>query len=81
MPIRRVYDSERHAHFLTFSCYKRRRLLDSDRAKKVVLGVLNSQLAKQQGRCAGFVVMPDHVHAIVWFPADNQISQFVKQLP
>jgi putative transposase len=79
MPTRRVYDSDRHAHFLTFSCYKRRRLLDSDRAKKVVLGVLNSQLAKQQGRCAGFVVMPDHVHAIVWFPADNQISHFVKQ--
>jgi putative transposase len=43
------------------------------------LGVLNSELAKQQGRCAGFVVMPDHVHAMVWFPAHNQISQFVKQ--
>jgi putative transposase len=79
MPTRQVYDSERHAHFLTFSCYKRRRLLDSDRAKKVVLGVLNSQLAKQEGRCAGFVVMPDHVHEVVWFPADDQISQFVKQ--
>jgi putative transposase len=79
MPTRRIYDSERHAHFLTFTCYKRRRLLDADQAKKIVLGVLNWQLAKQHGRCPGFVVMPDHVHAVVWFPADDQISHFVKQ--
>ena len=79
MRTRRIYDKERHAHFLTFSCYKRRRLLDFDRAKKIVLGVLNSQLSRQRGRCAGFVVMPNHVHAIVWFPADDQISEFVKE--
>ncbi len=79
MRTRRVYDKERHAHFLAFSCYKRRRLLDADRAKKIVLGVLNSQLSRQQGRCVGFVVMPNHVHAIVWFPADDQISEFVKE--
>jgi putative transposase len=54
-------------------------LLDFDRAKKIVLGVLNSQLSRQRGRCAGFVVMPNHVHAIVWFPADDQISEFVKE--
>jgi putative transposase len=79
MSKRRIYDRERHAHFLTFSCYKRRRLLDTDRPKKIVLGVLNSQLSRQQGLCAGFVVMPNHVHAIMWFPADNQISEFLKQ--
>jgi putative transposase len=79
MPARRVYDKERHAHFLTFSCYKRRRLLDADKGKKIVLGVLSSQLSRQHGRCAGFVVMPNHVHAIVWFPTDDQVSEFVKQ--
>ena len=47
--------------------------------KKVVLGVLNSQLAKQRGRFVGFVVMPDHVLLIVWFPANDQVSYFVKQ--
>ena len=26
-----------------------------------------------------FVVMPNHVHAIVWFPADDQITEFVKE--
>jgi putative transposase len=79
MVSKRTYDREGHAHFVTFSCYRRRRLLDHDRAKRVVLGVLNSQLAFQDGRCVGFVVMPDHVHAVVWFPAPDQLSHFMKQ--
>lgn len=79
MANRRIYDREGHAHFVTFSCYRRRRLLELDRAKRIVLGVLNSQLAMQRGRYVGFVVMPDHVHAIVWFPAPDQLSHFMKQ--
>src|SRR4028118_1259965 len=75
----RIYDREGHAHFVTFSCYRRRRALDHDRAKRIVLGVLNSQLSLQDGTCVGFVVMPDHVHAIVWFPAVDQLSHFMKQ--
>ena len=61
------HDDQLHAHFVTFSCYRRRRLLDHDRAKRILLGVLNSQLASRDATCVGFVVMPDHVHAIVWF--------------
>jgi putative transposase len=79
MVSKRTYDREGHAHYVTFSCYRRRRLLDHDRAKRVVLGVLNSQLTLQAGKCVGFVVMPDHVHAIVWFPAPDQLSHFMKQ--
>jgi hypothetical protein len=33
MPPRKIRDDERHAHFATFSCYRRRRRLDHDRAK------------------------------------------------
>jgi putative transposase len=51
----------------------------STEPQKIVLGVLNSQLARQPGRCGGFVLLPNHVHAVVWFPADNQITEFVKQ--
>ena len=80
MASKRAYDRERHAHFVTFSCYRRRRLLDNDRVKRVVLGVLNSQLTLQDGRCVGFVVMPDHVHAVVWLPGHDQIVHFMKQL-
>ncbi|MGZ0167378.1 MAG: REP-associated tyrosine transposase [Planctomycetales bacterium] len=68
-----------YTHFVTFSCYKRRRLLDNDPVRRIVLGVLNSQMTKQDGRLVGFVLMPDHVHALVWLPRDESLPQFMKQ--
>ncbi len=79
MVTKRTFDREGHAHFVTFSCYRRRRTLDHDRARRIVLEVLNSQRSLQDGRCVGSVVMPDHVHALVWFPKPDQISHFMKQ--
>ena len=79
MAKRTIYDDELHAHFVTFSCCRRRRLLDRDAAKRVVLGVLNCQLASRKASCVGLVVMPDHVHAIVWFPVPGQLSVFMQQ--
>jgi putative transposase len=76
---RRIYDDELHAHYVTFSCYKRRRLLDHDQAKRIVLDVLKTQLDTRQARCIGFVVMPDHVHTVVWFPVPGQLSVFIQQ--
>ncbi|MEX0702388.1 MAG: hypothetical protein WD069_09860, partial [Planctomycetales bacterium] len=66
--MRRTHDSEGHARFVAFSCHRRRRLLDDDRCKRIVIGALGAELAKRKGVCIGFVVMPDHVHALVWFP-------------
>jgi putative transposase len=77
MPKRHVYDDERHAQFVTFSCYKRRQLLDTERAKRIVIGTLGSQLAKNQGVCIGFVIMPDHVHCLVWFDQPGNLSPFM----
>ncbi|RJX35597.1 MAG: hypothetical protein C4525_02795 [Desulfarculus sp.] len=79
MDARGAYDYEGQAFPLTFSCFNRRRLLDDDAAKGIVVSVLTSQLSKHKGKCLGFVVMPDHVHALVWFSSANQISSFVKQ--
>ena len=64
MSRRRVCDDELHAQFVTFSCYRRRRLLDHARARQVVISLLATELATHEGICCGFVVMPDHVHAI-----------------
>lgn len=74
MSNRKIYDEEKHIHFVTFSCYKRRKYLQHDRAQKIVIGNLGSRLAKHDGLCLGFVVMPDHVHALLWFPEPGQIS-------
>jgi putative transposase len=71
---RRVYDREKHAHFVTFSCYKRRRLLEPDRSKRIAVGVLHRRLERLDGGCAGFAVMPDHVHALVWFREPERLG-------
>jgi len=76
---RKIFDSERTLHFITFSCYRRRSLLDTPQAGRIVLGTLNAQLQRLAGRCAGFVVMPEHVHALLWFPEEGILSECLKQ--
>ena len=75
---RRVFDKELWAHFVTFTCYKRRKLLDHDQPKRNLLGVLNEQLRIQLASCIGFVIMTNHVHAIVWFLEPAQLSKFMQ---
>jgi len=76
---RKVYDLEGHAHFITFSCYRRRRVLDDDRAKGIVVNFLADELRKTNGSCIGFVIMPDHVHALLHFREPGTLSRFMQQ--
>ncbi len=77
MSERQIYDDEKHAQFITFSCYKRRKLLNFDPAKRIVIGTLGSQLATHDGLCIGFVIMPEHVHCLVWFDEPGHLSPFM----
>ena len=79
LPERRIVDDALYAHFVTFSVYRRRRLLDHDQPKRIVLGVLNDLLEKIDSRCVGFVLMPNHVHAVLWFPQPGQLSHFMHE--
>jgi putative transposase len=78
MTTRRIYDEELHAQFVTFSCYHRRRLLDHPYCRQVVIAILAEELEKRDGICCGFVIMPNHVHATVWFPATGCVSSFMQ---
>ena len=79
MPARRVYGEGSYAHYVTFSCYKRRKLLKPDTCTRIVLGCLAAQLRRQNAVCAGFCIMPDHVHAIIWFWEEHRISLFMNK--
>lgn len=79
MADRRIVDDQRYAHFVTFSCDRRRRLLDLDQPKRIVLGVLDQEIKRSEAKCIGFVVMPEHVHAIVWFPQTGCLSGFMHE--
>ncbi len=77
MDRRRIIDDQLFTHFITFSVERRRRLLDLDQPKRIVLGVFNHQLESYQAKCVGFVLMPNHVHALIWFPTTGRLSRFI----
>lgn len=76
---RRIVDRDLYVHFLTFNVYRRRRLLDHDHPKRILLGVLNGLLDSLPATCVGFVVMPDYVHALLWFPLPGQLIHFIHE--
>jgi putative transposase len=42
-------DDALYVHFITFSCYHRRRLLELDQPKRILLGILTDELLKFRG--------------------------------
>ncbi|MCB9949378.1 MAG: transposase [Planctomycetaceae bacterium] len=76
---RRIGDDQLYVHFITFSCDRPRRLLDMDHPKRLLLGQLNRLLKTHQAKCVGFVLMPDHVHALIWLSQTGQLSQFMQE--
>jgi putative transposase len=69
-------------HFLTFSCYRRRPLLNNDTARGVFERELESVRQRYGFVVAGYVVMPEHVHLLVGEPIRSSLSvalQVLKQ--
>jgi putative transposase len=65
---------ERHAlpgvaRFLTCSCYRRLRLFAHDKTKDAFVAHLTATLAAHDVRLLAWVIMPEHVHLVV-YPAD-----------
>ncbi len=75
----RIFEDQLYVHFVTFSCYKRRKLLSHDRICKIVLGTLTAELNNFQAACVGFVLMPNHVHILLRFRQVGQVSKFLQQ--
>jgi REP-associated tyrosine transposase len=76
--MRRILDLPGQYHFLTFSTYQRRRFLDSSEIRDIVIEVLQKCLLTHGASCAGFVIMPDHTHALISGKEDFKISPFVQ---
>jgi putative transposase len=78
MSKRRIFDAEHHAQFVTFSCFRRRRLLDHSGLRDDFVTITAEKLREHQGICSGFAVMPNHIHAILWFDAIGSLTPFMK---
>jgi putative transposase len=65
MKRRRSYDIPGHAHELTFSCYRRSKLLASDRTRTWFIDALRAARDRHGFRLIAFVVMPEHAHVLL----------------
>ncbi len=69
-----------HLHFITFSCYRRRRKLDTPDSRRVFERALE-QVRRQYGFfVTGYVVMPEHVHMLMSEPEQALLSHAIQSL-
>ncbi len=55
-------------HFLTFSCYRRLPLLSKDRTRQWFVEALNNARKTHGFQLWAWVIMPEHVHLLIWPP-------------
>ncbi len=63
---RRCYNEPGHAHALTFSCYQRLPLLNTDRARRWTVEALELARHRWQLELWAYVIMPEHLHVLVY---------------
>lgn len=69
-----------HVYLITTATHLRRRLFDDFRTARVAVLALNDW--KTLGRCTltAWVLMPDHLHAILHLGDDDELSQAVNRI-
>jgi putative transposase len=75
----RIY-GQGHLHFVTFSCYRRQRLLGSVSARNLFLKVLGDVRSRYKFCLVGYVVMPEHVHLLIGEPKRANPSKVIQAL-
>jgi putative transposase len=80
MPRLRHYDHLNTARFVTFSCYRRHKLLLAPPVVCVFLEALESMRRLHGIRLLGYVIMPEHVHLVVHPPNAIKLGPVIGQL-
>jgi putative transposase len=76
----RHFDHLNTARFVTFSCFHRFRLLTSPAVIEVFLEELDGVRNRHGLKLYGYVVMPEHVHLVLWPPDTVKLGVVIGQL-
>jgi putative transposase len=76
----RHYDHLGTARFVTFSCYHRFRLLTSTPIIQAFLDELAAVRDRYRLKLYGYVIMPEHVHLVLWPPDSVRLGVVIGQL-
>jgi putative transposase len=60
------YNTAGHAHFLTFSCFRRQPFLDKDRCRLWLAEAVERARQLHAFHVWAYVVMPEHAHLLLW---------------
>jgi putative transposase len=74
------YDIAGHAHYLTFSCFRRQPFLTRDRARQWLLDAVQAAKAKHPFDLWAFVIMPEHAHLLIFPHPSATISGILKSI-
>jgi putative transposase len=74
------YHGRGDLHFITFSCYERRVLLGTVRARDLFLKILEEVRRRFASSVVGYVVMPEHVHLLMSEPKKYTLAKLMQVL-
>lgn len=74
------YDIRGHAHYLTFSCFRRQPFLSRDRSGQWLLDAIRAARAEHPFDLWAFVIMPEHAHLLIYPQGPATISNILKSI-
>src|SRR6267154_3462220 len=66
--------------FVTTTCYQWYHLLEMEACKLTVSESINFLNNKYNSSILGYVIMPNHIHLIIYFRKSNQLSNWMRDL-
>ena len=76
----RHYDDLDTARFVTFSCYRRYRLLVSEKTRTIILEEIDALRRKYGFHLLGYVIMPTHVHLVIIPKSSVELGRAIGEL-
>ncbi len=77
---RQSFNDSGHAHFLTFSCYRRRQLLTDDAVRLFFVQNLDAARIKDGFKIWAYVMMPEHVHLLIHSSQGYNIPEILRHI-
>jgi putative transposase len=71
---------DENCFFITTTCFNWYRLLQMESCKQIVSDSINFLNNKHDTATLGYVIMPNHLHLIIYFRQRNQLSNWMRDL-
>lgn len=80
MPKLRHYDGCGTARFVTFNCYRNEACFRNPEACRLLLKHVKEVREKHHFKLISYVIMPDHVHLVLWPPDGMKLGLVVGEI-